>query len=479
MHKNRSGCSGATYTNLLVQLLAQLPGHYYWKLCMKLVKISGDWEKPNVESYPHSLSLPPACAASFLLTTLAVARSLSSRLLQRCGSGLCLSETCKDVTVYGGRGQARGPGHGRPTTSLAGPRQPLYPQPACREDRAVSLRAHPSILFAPLRSGSIAVMRRSANLLFLAALVAVSAAASYDRGHEGPRARWRLGRFPGHPRHLRAHAKDACTALTSSARAAVREDTLFFSFMGVRPPRRTGSQQVLLSLAFPGHSRFSLALDRVLGQVTPSFTAAGMPSYVIPLRLRCWGVPGCGVVRGCVGWCEGLTFMRYGWAGRRGVACVKTGVDGSVGGEADTFRLVFLTLYNFTLLKERRVEPAEGSINTHRLLSHHPPSARMIVTRIIPEGRALQVVLRRNYGVSAVLMKKVADPIQQLFVDKIHEYNQKSKTTGGKLVDATPAIEKQMQQELDKVARQYGGGAGVDMTKFPDFKFEDPKVDMS
>lgn len=39
-------------------------------------------------------------------------------------------------------------------------------------------------------------------------------------------------------------------------------------------------------------------------------------------------------------------------------------------------------------------------------------------------------------------------------------------------MDATPAIEKQMQQELDKVARQYGGGEGVDMTKFPDFKFE-------
>ncbi|XP_045129659.1 cartilage oligomeric matrix protein-like isoform X4 [Portunus trituberculatus] len=148
------------------------------------------------------------------------------------------SSPTQRVTVYGGRGRARGPGHGRPTTSLAGPRQPLYPQPACREDRAVSLRAHPNILFAPLRSGGIAVMRRTASLLFLAALVAVSAAASYDR------------------------------ALTSSARAAVREDTLFFSFMGVRPPRRTGSLQVLLSLAFPGHSRFSLALDRVLGQVT-------------------------------------------------------------------------------------------------------------------------------------------------------------------------------------------------------------------
>ncbi|XP_050710834.1 ATP synthase-coupling factor 6, mitochondrial-like isoform X2 [Eriocheir sinensis] len=102
----------------------------------------------------------------------------------------------------------------------------------------------------------------------------------------------------------------------------------------------------------------------------------------------------------------------------------------------------------------------------------------MIVTRVIPEVRSLQTALRRNYGVSAVMMKKVADPIQQLFVDKIQEYSKKSKTAGGKLVDATPAVDKQLQQELDKVARQYGGGAGVDMTKFPDFKFEDPKVEV-
>lgn len=34
-----------------------------------------------------------------------------------------------------------------------------------------------------------------------------------------------------------------------------------------------------------------------------------------------------------------------------------------------------------------------------------------------------------------------------------------------------------MKTELDRVAKQYGGGEGVDMTKFPDFKFEEPKVD--
>lgn len=49
--------------------------------------------------------------------------------------------------------------------------------------------------------------------------------------------------------------------------------------------------------------------------------------------------------------------------------------------------------------------------------------------------------------------------------------------SGGKLVDGTPEIEREMKTELDRVAKQYGGGEGVDMTKFPDFKFEEPKVD--
>lgn len=40
------------------------------------------------------------------------------------------------------------------------------------------------------------------------------------------------------------------------------------------------------------------------------------------------------------------------------------------------------------------------------------------------------------------------------------------------LVDATPEVEKELQQELSKVARQYGGGEGVDMAKFPTFNFE-------
>lgn len=49
--------------------------------------------------------------------------------------------------------------------------------------------------------------------------------------------------------------------------------------------------------------------------------------------------------------------------------------------------------------------------------------------------------------------------------------------SGGKLVDATPEIQRELAQELDKLAKQYGGGEGTDMTKFPEFKFAEPKVD--
>ncbi|XP_047994539.1 ATP synthase-coupling factor 6, mitochondrial [Leguminivora glycinivorella] len=81
------------------------------------------------------------------------------------------------------------------------------------------------------------------------------------------------------------------------------------------------------------------------------------------------------------------------------------------------------------------------------------------------------VVITRNLAAA----QKASDPIQQLFLDKIREYKQKS--AGGKLVDPSPAIEKELKTELEKLEKQYGGGSGVDMTKFPDFKFEEPKLD--
>jgi len=86
------------------------------------------------------------------------------------------------------------------------------------------------------------------------------------------------------------------------------------------------------------------------------------------------------------------------------------------------------------------------------------------------------VICKRNIGIIAPALQKASDPIQQLFIDKIREYKQKS-GGGNKLVDPTPEIERELKQELDKVAKQFGGGEGIDMTKFPQFKFADPVID--
>ena len=50
-----------------------------------------------------------------------------------------------------------------------------------------------------------------------------------------------------------------------------------------------------------------------------------------------------------------------------------------------------------------------------------------------------------------------------MFVDKIREYGDKKSKAGGKLVEASKATEAELAAELDKVAKSYGGGAGVDI----------------
>lgn len=45
------------------------------------------------------------------------------------------------------------------------------------------------------------------------------------------------------------------------------------------------------------------------------------------------------------------------------------------------------------------------------------------------------------------------------------------------MVDSTPETERELKSELERIAKQFGGGGGVDMTKFPEFKFDEPKLD--
>ncbi|XP_067675994.1 ATP synthase-coupling factor 6, mitochondrial-like [Haliotis asinina] len=102
-----------------------------------------------------------------------------------------------------------------------------------------------------------------------------------------------------------------------------------------------------------------------------------------------------------------------------------------------------------------------------------------MLTRIVSRLGAVRHTIvqqaQRNVGVTAVAAQKT-DPIQQLFIDKIREYSQKSKSAGGKLVDATPSVEQSLKEELEKIDRIFGA-TGKDMTQFPTFSFTDPDLD--
>ncbi|CAI2732998.1 unnamed protein product [Schistosoma spindalis] len=69
----------------------------------------------------------------------------------------------------------------------------------------------------------------------------------------------------------------------------------------------------------------------------------------------------------------------------------------------------------------------------------------------------------------------VGDPIQQSFVARLREYRQRSEKSEFGLTDASSKEIKELGEMLAKVDRIYGA-EGKDMTQFPMFKFEDPKV---
>merc|ERR1711917_19640 len=103
-------------------------------------------------------------------------------------------------------------------------------------------------------------------------------------------------------------------------------------------------------------------------------------------------------------------------------------------------------------------------------------ASKMLSTTSLRMG--LRLAITRNMATTTVLPAQAAtDPIQQMFADKGKEYAKKKAAAGGKLPDATKETEAALAMELEKVAQAYGGGAGVDMSKFPDLKFVDPVVD--
>ena len=49
--------------------------------------------------------------------------------------------------------------------------------------------------------------------------------------------------------------------------------------------------------------------------------------------------------------------------------------------------------------------------------------------------------------------------------------------SGGKLVEPSPEMEKELKANLEKVFKQYGGKDGEDLSKFPSITFPEVKID--
>ncbi|XP_036302626.2 ATP synthase-coupling factor 6, mitochondrial-like [Pipistrellus kuhlii] len=93
-----------------------------------------------------------------------------------------------------------------------------------------------------------------------------------------------------------------------------------------------------------------------------------------------------------------------------------------------------------------------------------------ILQRLFPLSSASQSAvsahLRRNAGVTAVTFDKKLDPVQKLFVDKVRGHRTKRQSAG------EPAGTGPEHQRVEK--QMYGM---ADMTVFPDFRLEDPKLE--
>ncbi|XP_004553612.1 uncharacterized protein LOC101468304 [Maylandia zebra] len=65
------------------------------------------------------------------------------------------------------------------------------------------------------------------------------------------------------------------------------------------------------------------------------------------------------------------------------------------------------------------------------------------------------------------------DPVQRLFLEKIREYTNMHRSNAG-FLEAEPDYQKNLSEETAKLQRVYGGG---DLSSFPQFTFNDPKLD--
>ena len=90
--------------------------------------------------------------------------------------------------------------------------------------------------------------------------------------------------------------------------------------------------------------------------------------------------------------------------------------------------------------------------------------------RLAEEARVKEAAKRKEE--EEIAIANMADPIQELFLTSIKAYS-----TAGGLENADQATQAEVQTELARVAKQFGGADGEDMTQFPALEFQDPEVE--
>jgi len=63
------------------------------------------------------------------------------------------------------------------------------------------------------------------------------------------------------------------------------------------------------------------------------------------------------------------------------------------------------------------------------------------------------------------------DPIQSLFLASVRG------SQHGGLDNASPQIKAELEAELERLAKQYGGSDGANMTEFPTIEFKEPEIE--
>merc|ERR1712002_140582 len=93
---------------------------------------------------------------------------------------------------------------------------------------------------------------------------------------------------------------------------------------------------------------------------------------------------------------------------------------------------------------------------------------RSVNFNVIKTG--FRVALRRNFAASTVALNEASDPIQKLFLSKLHEFTENaSALPEGELFESSPEIEEAKKFEMDNLTRRYGK---ENMEEFPTFSFQ-------